>query len=109
MLFYLKITIFVPLLSYLKLSPKVSHKAYHKALPKVAPKVNPKVNPKSSPKVASKVASNVAPKVAPKFDPKYSNKAVSAVPLREVPKAVPYKFLTKQPSSVPTSDLVVSL
>ena len=39
MLFYLEITIFIPLLSSLKLTPKVINKAYHKASPKFAPKV----------------------------------------------------------------------
>ena len=50
-----------------------------------------------------------ASKVAPMVSPKPPNKAVSTVPPREVPKSVPSKFLTKQPSSAPTSDLVVSL
>ena len=41
--------------------------------------------------------------------PKSSNKAVSMIPPKALPKAVSYKFLTKQPSSVPTSHLVVTL
>ena len=77
--------------------------------PKFASKVSPKVSHKVAPKVDPKVSSKVAPKVASKVAPKSSNKAVSMIPPKAVPKAVSSKFLTKQPSSVPTSHLVVSL
>ena len=48
------------------------------------------------------------PLVASKVSPKSSNKAVSIIPPKAVHKAVSSKFLTKQPSSVPTSRLAVS-
>ena len=46
--------------------------------------------------------------VASKVPPKYSNKAVSMLPPKAVPKAVSSKFLTKQPRSVPTYNIFVS-
>ena len=49
------------------------------------------------------------PLVAFKVSPKSSNKAISMIHPKAVLKAVSSKFLTKQPSSVPTSHLVVSL
>ena len=49
------------------------------------------------------------PLVASKVPPKSSNKDVSRIPPKAVPKAVSSKFLTKQPISVPTSHLVVTL
>ena len=64
MLFYLKITIFIPPLSALKLAPKVTHKADHEDSPKFAPKVPFKVAPKVSPKVSPKVPTKDVPKVA---------------------------------------------
>ena len=44
-----------------------------------------------------------------KVSPKSSNKDVSRIPPKAVLKAVSSKFLTKQPISVPTSHLVVTL
>ena len=68
MLFYLKITILVPPLSALKLSPKVKHNADHKA----SSTFSPKVFPKASLKVYSKVPTKDAPKGSFNFSPKVS-------------------------------------
>ena len=53
----------------------------------------------------SKVCIQGCPQVSPKF----TTKPVSLVPSRKMHKAVPSKFSTKHPISVPTSHLVVNL
>ena len=70
-LFYLKITIFIPPLSAIKLAPKVTHKADNKASPTFAPKVPLEVYPKVSPKAAPKVLTKDAPKVDFNVSPKF--------------------------------------
>ena len=50
----------------------------------------------------------VPTKVPPKVSPKPPIKAVSMDAPRAVPMVVSYNFTTIQPSSVPTSDIVVS-
>ena len=71
----------------------------------VCPQGCPKGCLQGSPNVASKVAPNVASKVPPKS----SKKSVSMIPPKAVHKEVSSKLLTKQPNSVPTSHLVLSL
>ena len=53
--------------------------------------------------------SKFAPRVVPKVSPKPTTKAVFLVPPRNIPKAVLSNFPTKNPSSVPTSHIFVSL
>ena len=61
------------------------------------------------PKFASKVAPKISQKVARNVSPKYSNRDVSMISPKYLHKAISSKFLTKHPSSVRNSHVVVSL